>query len=51
MYNDRDTYIDNHHPNLRVVTLDASKNTVMYARKGRQLGIRQYLKAKIDDLR
>jgi hypothetical protein len=42
IYNDPDSYVDNHHPERRVVSLDIRSDRVMYAKGGKSINLAKY---------
>jgi hypothetical protein len=42
LYNDPGAYVDNHHPRIRVVSVDTAQNETLYARGGRRISVTQY---------
>lgn len=47
IYDDPNTYEDQHHPGIKVVSVDAMSHTVTYASGGVNASPRQYLGAKV----
>ena len=43
IYCDPESYVDSRHPEIRVVSVNADKNTITYATGGRNIDITQYL--------
>jgi hypothetical protein len=42
LYNDPGAYVDNHHPSIRVLSVDAAQNQTLYARGGKSISLAQY---------
>lgn len=49
IYSNPNTYVDRHHPDIRVVSVDTERHLVMYARGGQSKDIRKYLKMIISE--
>jgi len=47
IYENPHAYVDRHHPNIRVVSINASAHSVTYAAGGQSKNLRSFLKAKI----
>ncbi len=47
IYSDPNSYVDNAHPEIRVVSVDALKHTVTYATGGASRSLRSYLRATL----
>lgn len=44
MYSDPEAYVDNHHPKIRVYTIDLDTNEATYARGGKKINLSSYRK-------
>jgi hypothetical protein len=42
LYNDPGAYVDNHHPNRRVVSVDTLVDETLYARGGKKISVMKY---------
>lgn len=47
IYSDPDTYQDYHHEGIKVVSIDTYSNHVMYARGGKSLNLKPYLRSTL----
>ena len=47
IYDDPDTYVDRHHPEIRVVTVNAATHDVMYGAGGKRLNLSPYRNARL----
>lgn len=47
IYIDPDAYIDHHHPNIRIVSVKSDTHTATYARGGKKINLKKYLKTKV----
>jgi len=47
IYTDPDAYQDYHHEGIKVVSIDTDSNYVMYARGGKSISLKPYLKGII----
>lgn len=47
IYSDPDAYQDYHHEGIKVVDVDTDSNYVMYARGGKSLNLKPYLRGKL----
>ena len=47
IYDNRNTYIDRHHEEIRVVSVDTATDTVTYATEGRYESIREYRRGEL----
>ena len=46
-YQHPEAYIDNHHPNIRIVSVDAEQHRATYARGGMSADLSQYFRASL----
>ena len=47
IYNDPETYIDRHHPEIRVVSVNIESKTATYARGGKKMNLTSYLRGTL----
>jgi hypothetical protein len=47
MYKDRDAYVDRHHEEIRVVSVNTENESATYARDGKSLDLKRYSKATV----
>lgn len=47
MYKDPDAYVDKHHEEIRIISVNAKNESAIYARKGKSLNLKQYFKATV----
>lgn len=49
IYDNPNTYVDRHHPKIKVVSIDISAHSITYASGGQSQSLRPFLKATIAD--
>lgn len=47
IYDDPNSYIDNHHPKMRVVSIDIRSNSVVYAIGNKSIHLAKYRMARL----
>jgi hypothetical protein len=50
IYNNPETYVDNHHKNIRVVSVDINLDIVQFASGGQSESLRSYKGASINEV-
>lgn len=47
IYNDPDAYIDHHHPEIRVVSVDLARHEAMYAPEGKSINLERFFQVTL----